>query len=295
MPEARKCAELLQEHIRKYPERSLGIIAFSEKQQQAISREVQRFRENNPDTEWFFDENREGAFFVKNLETVQGDERDTIFFSVGYAKTKEQKKNNRPMTMQFGPLSRSGGERRLNVAVTRARINVKLVSSVMPSDLKDDVSSEGVRMLKEYMLYALGHGNASENAESPRGKDEFADSICRYLNEKGYETVRNAGSSGYRIDIAVKHPVLENVFAAGIECDGYNYISAVTVRERDRLRSSVLQGMGWHMYRVWSAEWFRNRDGEGKQLTDFIDRAAEEMTKKETERKGEEHGGSDNS
>lgn len=295
VPEARKCAELLQEHIRKYPERSLGIIAFSEKQQQAISREVQRFRENNPDTEWFFDENREGAFFVKNLETVQGDERDTIFFSVGYAKTKEQKKNNRPMTMQFGPLSRSGGERRLNVAVTRARINVKLVSSVMPSDLKDDVSSEGVRMLKEYMLYALGHGNASENAESPRGKDEFADSICRYLNEKGYETVRNAGTSGYRIDIAVKHPVLENVFAAGIECDGNNYISAVTVRERDRLRSSVLQGMGWHMYRVWSAEWFRNRDGEGKQLTDFIDRAAEEMTKKETERKGEEHGGSDNS
>ena len=290
LPEALRCVELMKEHIGKYPERSLGIIAFSEKQQQAIQREVQRFREKNPAYEWFFAEDREETFFVKNLETVQGDERDTIFFSIGYARTKEQKKNGRMMSMNFGPLTQSGGERRLNVAITRARINIKLISSILPSDFREDNLSEGVEMLREYIRFAM-NGPAARLKDGRVKQDDFADSVCRYLNERGYETERNAGCSGYRIDIAVKHPVLENVYAAAVECDGYNYISGRTVRDRDRLRGSVLQAMGWHLYRVWSAEWFRNEDGEGRRLTDFIDKAAEDCLQKAAERKGEDNGG----
>ncbi|MFR4009113.1 MAG: DEAD/DEAH box helicase [Christensenellales bacterium] len=148
--EARRIVELVKAHIDKHPERSLGIIAFSEKQQQKIALEIQRFREKHSEYEAFFAEGREDEFFVKNLENVQGDERDTILFSIGYAKTKEQKAKGRPMSMRFGPLGVSGGERRLNVAITRAKINVKLVSSIFaPSDIDlSRTKSDGIRMLR---------------------------------------------------------------------------------------------------------------------------------------------------
>ena len=280
--EAKIIVELVKEHIEKHPKRSLGVIAFSEKQQQIISSEIQRFREANPEYESFFAEEIDDEFFVKNLENVQGDERDTIIFSIGYAKTMEQKKNNRPMAMRFGPLGLAGGERRLNVAITRAKINVKLVGSIMPSDIDlSRTKSDGVKMLRSYIEYAMNTDVALAGAAKRGRQDEFVDMIADYIRKHGYKVRQYVGCSGYRIDIAVQHPSeLVEQFVAGIECDGYSYISAKTVRDRDRLRSSVLENMGWNLYRVWSVEWYKNPETEGKRLLNFIKDAIEKCDEK---------------
>ena len=273
--EAQRIVELVKDHIEKHPNRSLGIISFSEKQQQAIALEIQRFREKHSEYEAFFAEGKEDEFFVKNLENVQGDERDTIFFSVGYAKTKEQKANGKPMSMRFGPLGVSGGERRLNVAITRAKINVKLVSSILPSDIDlSRTESDGIRMLRSYIEFAM-NGESTLAAAHKNGRpDDFADSIAQFIRDQGFEVQQYVGCSGYKIDIAVKHPSdLVEQFVAGIECDGYSYVSARTARDRDRLRSSVLKNMGWNLYRVWSAEWYKNPEIEGQKLVAFLQRA----------------------
>ena len=271
--EAKKCVELVKEHIDKHPERSLGIIAFGSRQQQAISDEIQRFREQNPKYEDFFIEDKEEAFFVKNLENVQGDERDSIFFSVGYAKTKEQKVMGKPMAMRFGPLGNYGGERRLNVAITRAKINVKLVSSILPSDIDlSKTGSEGIHMLRSYMEFARSEGATLASANQSRVPDDFVNAVYKYICARGYKARKYIGCSGYRIDIAVEHPEKKE-FAAGIECDGFSYALARTARDRDRLRGSVLKNMGWNLYRVWSVEWYRNPEAEGNKLIEFIDAA----------------------
>lgn len=289
LPEAKRIAELVKDHIDRHPDRSLGIIAFSEKQQQAISQEIQRFREKNAGYEEFFQEGKEDEFFVKNLENVQGDERDTIFFSVGYARTREQKAAGKPMAMRFGPLGVSGGERRLNVAITRARINVKLVSSIMPSDIDPGrTASDGIRMLRSYMEFACHGGAALTSAGQSRKPDEFADAVYRYLCERGYRARQYVGCSGYRIDIAVEHPALKDQFAAGIECDGLSYASARTARDRDRLRGAVLKSRGWELYRVWSAEWYRNPELEAEKLVTFIERAIENSNQRLRGRKAME-------
>ena len=197
----------------------MGVIAFSEKQQNAIALEVQRFREKNSEYEEFFAEGKEDEFFIKNLENVQGDERDTIIFSVGYAKTKEQKANNRPMAMRFGPLGVQGGERRLNVAITRAKTNVKLVSSILPSDIDlNRTESDGVRMLRSYIEFAMNGDTTLAAARANAKPDDFVDAIAKYLTDHGYKISQYVGCSGYKIDIAVEHPSeIVHQFAAGIE------------------------------------------------------------------------------
>lgn len=289
--EARRCVELVKEHIARHPERSLGIIAFSEKQQQAIALEIQRFRERNPEYEEFFSEGRDDEFFIKNLENVQGDERDTIIFSVGYARTKEQRANNRPMSMLFGPLGKSGGERRLNVAITRAKINIKLVSSILPSDIDlSRTESEGVKMLRSYIEFAMNGEVSLASAHKTTKPDAFADAIARFIRNHGYKVSQHIGCSGYKIDIAIHHPsdTIER-YIAGIECDGLSYASARTARDRDRLRGTVLKNMGWNMYRVWSAEWYKNPEVEGRKLLDFIAQAARECEERIRKQEAERH------
>lgn len=267
--EAKKCVELIKEHITKHPERSLGIIAFSEKQQATIEEAVHRFRESNPRYEKFFAEDREEPFFVKNLENVQGDERDTIIFSICYAKDP-----NGRMFMRFGPLGHQGGERRLNVAITRAKHNIKLVGSIMPYDIDlSKTKSEGIRMLKEYIEYAMKGSSVLRPYKNPNAlydTDEFCNGICKFLENKGYSVKQYVGSSEYKIDIAVEHPNYPGCYVAGIECDGNSYLMARTTRDREHLRKSILEQMGWKMYRVWSTEWINNKVGEQKRLLDFI-------------------------
>ena len=289
--EAQRCVQLVKQHIDKHPNRSLGIIAFSEKQQQAIALEIQKFREKNPEYEEFFAEGKEDEFFVKNLENVQGDERDTIFFSVGYAKTKDQKAKGKPMSMRFGPLGVQGGERRLNVAITRAKINVKLISSILPSDIDlNRTESEGIRMLRSYIEFAMNGEATLSEAHKISRQDDCADSVAQFIRDHGFKVRQYVGCSGYKIDIAVQHPSeLIEQFVAGIECDGFSYASAKTARDRDRLRSSVLKSMGWSLYRVWSTEWNRNPEIEGQKLLAFIKEAISECDDKVKALEEEKH------
>ena len=271
--EARKVAYLVFEHFKKHPNRSLGVVTFSEAQQNAIDVAIRQMRLQNPMFDKFFAEDREDSFFIKNLENVQGDERDTIIFSIGYAKDSKG-----IMYMNFGPLSREGGYRRLNVAITRAKHNVKLVGSIMPTDIDlDKVSSDGVKMLRSYIDFAQQGIIALEkeltfkydlNFDSP-----FEEAIYDFLQSKGYNVVTQVGCSGFRIDMAVKHPTQSGQFAIGIECDGAAYHSSRTARERDRLRQSILEDMGWTIYRIWSTDWIKDQKNEEEKLINAVEKA----------------------
>jgi len=271
--EAKKVAELVFEHIKKQPKRSVGVVTFSEAQQQAVDNAIRQLRINSPQFEYFFSEDKDDAFFIKNLENVQGDERDTIIFSIGYAKDA-----NGVMYMNFGPLNRDGGYRRLNVAITRAKFNIKLVGSIYPTDINlEKTNSEGVKMLRSYIDYAINGTstllneikfNESIDLESP-----FEESIYDFLVSKGYKVKTQVGCSGYRIDMAVVHPNLPGIFVLGVECDGATYHCTRTARERDRLRQTVLEDIGWKIFRVWSTDWVKDPRSEGEKLILAVEKA----------------------
>lgn len=268
--EAERVADLVFDHFTRNPNRSLGVIAFSSSQETAIDTAIRRRRKSDNSFEAFFDEDKDEAFFVKNLENVQGDERDTIIFSIGYAKDASG-----VMRMNFGPLSKSGGERRLNVAITRAKYNVKLVGSILPTDIQTErISADGPKLLRSYIEYAMRGQEVLEAeisvpdavvTESP-----FEDSVYDFLTSEGYRVATQVGCLGYRIDMAVRHPSLDGRFVLGVECDGATYHSARTARDRDRLRQEVLEGMGWRIYRIWSTDWIKDPDTEKRRLLDAV-------------------------
>lgn len=271
--EAEKVAELVFEHFKKHPERSLGVVTFSEAQQNAVDAAIRNKRLQNPGFDHYFNEEKEEPFFVKNLENVQGDERDAIIFSIGYAKDA-----NGVMYMNFGPLNREGGYRRLNVAITRAKFNVKLVGSIVPTDIDlYRTSSEGVKLLRSYIEFAQQGVVALENEiklpSSIEFDSPFEESVYDFLQSKGYNVVTQVGCSGYRIDLAIKHPTQSGKFVIGIECDGATYHSSRTARERDRLRQSVLEDMGWTIYRIWSTDWIKDQKNEEEKLVNAIEKA----------------------
>lgn len=271
--EARKVADLVFEHFKKHPNRSLGVVTFSEAQQNAVDAAIRQKRLQNPRFDKFFIEDKEEPFFIKNLENVQGDERDTIIFSIGYAKDSKGM-----MYMNFGPLSREGGYRRLNVAITRAKHNVKLVGSIVPTDIDlEKVSSEGVKMLRSYIEFAQ-QGIVALEKELTFNYDldfdsPFEEAVYDFLQSKDYNVVTQVGCSGFRIDMAVKHPTQSGKFAIGIECDGAAYHSSRTARERDRLRQAVLEDMGWTIYRIWSTDWIKDQKTEEEKLINAVEKA----------------------
>lgn len=270
--EAEQVANMVIDDLRKFPERSLGVVAFSQSQQEAIERIIARKRDENKSLDKLFDNNQKEPFFVKNLETVQGDERDTIIFSVGYARD-----NTGKFFHNFGPLNRVGGERRLNVAVTRAKYNVKLVASIKYYDIDlNKTAAEGARLLREYLDYAENGAVALERSVRQRklqSKDNaIINDIYDFLSSAGYIVEKGVGNSAYKIDLAVKHPT-ENRFVLAIECDGQTYILSKSTRDRDRLRESVLTKLGWQYYRVWSTDWFRNNKVEKKRLLSVVKEA----------------------
>lgn len=271
--EAKRVAEIVFEHFKKHPNRSIGVIAFGEVQQQAIDTAIRKMRMENQMYESFFNEEKEEPFFVKNLENVQGDERDTIVFSVGYAKDV-----NGVFRMNFGPLSKSGGERRLNVAITRAKYNIKLVGSILPTDINiEKITSDGPKLLRAYIDFAL-NGVASLSREITESDivehdSPFEKAVYNFLDRKDYKLGTQIGCSGYRIDMAVKHPTLSGQYVLGIECDGAAYHSARTARERDRLRQDVLEQMGWKIYRIWSTDWIKDPVTEGEKLIEAVEEA----------------------
>ncbi len=254
--EARKVVEAAVEHFKEYGfEKSLGIGTFNMKQQQVILEEVELYLKNNHGMEEFFSSNREEHFFVKNLETIQGDERDVIFISVGYGYD-----NNGKLSLNFGPLNKEGGERRLNVLITRAREKCVVFSNFKFSDVKIDSNGAfGVRALKAFLEYAETKNLESIKAPGEDTKSPFEDSVYDFLSEHGYEVHKQVGCAGFRIDLAVVNPLKQGEYLLGIECDGATYHSSPVARDRDRLRQQILEGLGWHIYKVWSTDWYRNR------------------------------------
>jgi very-short-patch-repair endonuclease len=263
--EARRVAELVMEHARNSPKRSLGVIAFSQRQQDRILDELEVLRRASPITEVYFAEDRDDPFFVKNLENVQGDERDVIILSVGYG---PDESGNVPM--RFGPLNRAGGERRLNVAITRARQAMKVVSSMSAGDVDlTRTGAEGAKLLKAFLDYAeRGPGSLPAlSAEVAAAADTpFEQTVAEELVRRGLKVERRVGFGGYTVDIAVLDPQREGAYLLGVECDGASYRSAVTARDRDRLRRAVLEGLGWTLVRVWSTEWVRDRDKQVRRI-----------------------------
>lgn len=273
--EAQKIAEMVFEHFEACRQgrfnRSLGVIAFGVVQQQAIEAALRRMRTERPEYEEYFNEGLEEPFFIKSLENVQGDERDTIIFSIGYAKGADGK-----MVMNFGPLGQQGGERRLNVAITRAKFNIKLVGSILPTDIDvNRISTDGPKLLKAYMEFAIqGQQALPPAAKADASQEEpLETAIHDLLVSKGYQVDTRIGCSGYRIDLAVRHPDHPGCYAIAIECDGASYHAAKTARERDRIRPDVLQGMGWKTYRVWSPDWVKDPQSEGQRLIEAVEDA----------------------
>lgn len=263
--EAEKIVDLVFENIEKYPERSLGVVAFSVAQQNLIDKFISKRRQLDPSKEFFFKSDKAEPFFVKNLETVQGDERDIIIFSIAYGRDSQGR-----FIMNFGPLNRDGGERRLNVAVTRAKINIQLVSSIHHTDIDlSRTQSIGTKLLKEYLDFAENGALALERTLSINQYDnydsEFEMEVCEFLRENGFSIDTQVGCSSFKIDLALKHPNTSDYLLA-IECDGASYHSSKCARDRDRLRQEILESMGWKFYRIWSTDWFRNKSIEKEKL-----------------------------
>ena len=263
--EAEFIVDLVYKNIEKYPERSLGVVAFSVAQQNLIDKLISKKREEDPSYEFFFKSDNKEPFFVKNLETVQGDERDTIIFSVAYAKDSQGR-----FLHNFGPLNRAGGERRLNVAVTRAKENVQLVASIHYTDIDLNRSgAEGTRLLRAYLDYAQNGEEALERTLIVSGEDQYdsylEQEVCDFLRDQGYTVDTQVGCSGYRIDLGLRLPDSSNYLLA-IECDGATYHSSKNARDRDSLRQSVLENMGWQFYRIWSTDWYKNKSVEKDRL-----------------------------
>ncbi len=270
--EAKAVAAAVISYYERFPDKTLGVATFSTKQQEIIRREVDLLLRDNPDVEIRMRPANGENFFVKNLETVQGDERDTILISIGYGFDE-----NHRLSRNFGPLNQEGGERRLNVLITRARERCVVFSNFRGFDLPVDAeTSAGVSALAAFLSYAETRNTAmlSQNADDGEETTElFSETVARMLEEAGYTVERNVGCAGFRIDLAVADVKNPGVYLAGVLCDGPYYWSAEDTRDRDRLRGQVLEGLGWNLIRVWSAEWFQHPASCTKILLDFLAKA----------------------
>ncbi|MBQ9025138.1 MAG: AAA family ATPase, partial [Methanobrevibacter sp.] len=275
--EAEDVVEAIFDHFDRYGDtKSLGVGTFSVAQKNAILEKLEEKRRERPEFEPLFSENKDERFFVKNLETIQGDERDVILISVGYGFDNERK-----MSLNFGPLNQDGGERRLNVLITRARQKCVVFSNFKASSMKLTANPpHGVRALREFLEYAenltIGAHTADEHAAAP-----FEDAIASFLEENGYQVDKQIGCAGFRVDLAIVDEENPGKYILGITTDGKMYASSKVARDRDRLREQVLEGLGWKLYHLWSTDWYRNRDLGRKKLLEFIEKSIKETRKEQ--------------
>ena len=238
---------------------SIGVVTFNTEQQTLIEDLLDRQRQRLPEIEWAFSaEETTEPVFVKNLETVQGDERDVVLFSVTYGPDQSGR-----VTMNFGPLNREGGERRLNVAVTRSKSEMVVFSTLRPDQIDlARTQARAVADLKDFLDYAE-RGAAVLGVAAPRSVGDadspFEVAVTEALRRKGWRVQPQIGVSAFRIDLGVVHPDKPGRYLAGVECDGATYHSSAVARERDKIRQQVLEGLGWTLFRIWSTDWWNNK------------------------------------
>ena len=255
--------------------KSFGVITFNVQQQGLILDLLDDARRKDPTLEWFFEEDREEPMIVKNLENIQGDERDVMMFSITFGPDDAGK-----ITMNFGALNREGGEKRLNVAITRAREELHVFASFDSHEIDlARTSATGVDHLKQFLDYAergpVALAAADEGSLGP-AENPFEEAVANAIRDKGWEVRTQIGVSGFRIDLGVVHPDHAGAFLAGVECDGYTYHRSATARDRDRIRENVLTGLGWTILRVWSTDWFRKATEVTHRLHESLTRFLEE-------------------
>ena len=265
--EALAVAQAVMAHARHRPDLSLGVVAFSNAQREVILLEVERLRRAQPETEAFFRHRDGSEFFIKNLENVQGDERDVIFISIGYGFTAAGR-----LGQNFGPLNTQGGERRLNVLITRARLAMDVFCNFRADDLRLSPSSPfGVRALKAFLRYAETRDLPTRELTGRAPDSPFEREVLRAIQGLGYDAEAQVGSQGFYIDLAVRDPDKPGRFVLAVECDGASYHSNAVARDRDRIRQAVLEGLGWRFHRIWSTEWFRHPQAETERLREAIE------------------------
>lgn len=250
--EAVAIADAVMEHARQFPDKTLGVGAFSVSQRDAILDELEIRRRQSPDLEAFFATSTAEPFFVKNLENIQGDERDVILISVGYGKD-----SSGYMAMSFGPLNTDGGERRLNVLITRARERCEVFSSITADDIDvKRTQARGVHALKAFLTYA--RSGSLDAVSTARGsyESEFERQVGQSLVAHGFQVDAQIGVAGFFVDLGIVDPERPGRYLLGIECDGASYHSSRSARDRDRLRQQVLEDRGWIIHRIWSTDWF---------------------------------------
>ncbi|MFB9244707.1 DUF3320 domain-containing protein [Massilia antarctica] len=252
------------EHARLHPDQSLGIVTFSTAQRSLVTELLEFSRRTDSILDEFLREGQAEDVFVKNIENVQGDERDVILISVCYGPVIP---GGRLASMTFGPVNQEGGERRLNVLFSRARVRCEVFASFDPGDIDPGrVSRDGARILKRFLEFArdgrmLDAVPTGEAAESP-----FEEDVADVIRSLGYLVDPQVGSAGFRIDMGIRHSESPGTYVLAIECDGATYHSALWARERDRLRQDVLEHLGWRFHRIWSTDWFYNRQAEIERL-----------------------------
>ncbi|MGH7879714.1 MAG: AAA domain-containing protein, partial [Candidatus Binataceae bacterium] len=257
--EVSRVVELVLKHATERPDETLGVIAMGIKHARRVEAAVDLALISRPDLEAFFAEDKNERFFVKNLERVQGDERDAIILTIGYGKDRSGR-----LSHHFGPLNAKGGERRLNVAITRARRRMTVVSAFDHRDLDPSrTKSRGSELLRLYLEYAASGGKRfGDDGQLAFPENSFEADVQNALQAKGLDLIPQYGVSNYRIDFVAKHPKRPGRLVLAIECDGASYHSAYTARDRDRLRQQHLEALGWRFHRIWSTEWFMHRDQE---------------------------------
>jgi very-short-patch-repair endonuclease len=265
--EAQAVVDAVIDHLREQPEATLGVVALNIRQKTLIQELLYDRFKTEPELRQHFE--RPGLTdegFVKNLESVQGDERDVIFISVTYGPSTP----GGPVARRFGPINSDNGWRRLNVLFTRAKRRVVVFASFASEQLADEGLSKGARDLRDYIAFART-GTYQQGRLTGREPDsDFEVAVATVVREAGYSVTPQFGVAGYFIDLAVRHRDRSGPYLLGIECDGAPYHSSFSARDRDRLRQQVLEGLGWKIHRIWSTDWYRDPHAQTQRLIEAI-------------------------
>ena len=256
--EAKAVANAVFTHAKSFPELTLGVVTFSGAQRDAILNQLYILQAADKNYVEFFKENKQEEFFVKSIEEVQGDERDVIMISIGYGKTAEGK-----LSLKFGPLSNKGGERRLNVLISRAKLAMDVFSNFTSNDIDlRKTEARGTVALRSFLAYAQTLKLTETVIPGNEPDSPFEEEVIKALTQHGVNVVPQVGTAGFFIDIGVTAKDKPGKYILGIECDGATYHSSRSARDRDRLRQEVLENLGWRLHRIWSTDWFRNPGAE---------------------------------